>query len=202
MFAEIAETMVREKGHLCELDGHIGDADHGIAMELGFVAARDAVTKLDLVEASLTETLTVAGKAFLNAVGASSGPLYATAMLQAASALREVETLDDAARLGLFDSFAAGIARRGKANLGDKTMLDAWAPAAEAARGAIAAGRGFSEAVPEIVAAADAGADATRDMVAALGRASRLGERSLGHPDPGAVSAAYVVAAMGRSLSA
>jgi dihydroxyacetone kinase-like protein len=94
-------------------------------MELGFNATRDAAAALDLSAVARSEVLIVAGKAFLNAVGASSGPLYATAMLQAASAVKGLETLDDTQTLGLFDAFAAGIARRGKASPGDKTMLDA-----------------------------------------------------------------------------
>jgi dihydroxyacetone kinase-like protein len=169
-------------------------------MELGFNATRDAAAALDLSAVARSEVLIVAGKAFLNAVGASSGPLYATAMLQAASAVKGLETLDDTQTLGLFDAFAAGIARRGKASPGDKTMLDAWAPAAEAARKAADRGDTLAQAAPAIVAAAEAGAESARDMKAALGRAARLGERSLGHPDPGAVSAAMVVGAMCAAL--
>lgn len=201
MFAEIADTMAREKGRLCDLDGVIGDADHGIAMELGFTAARDAVSALNLSSAAPSEVLTVAAKSFLNAVGASSGPLYATAMMQAASGVKGAETLTEAQTLGLFEAFAAGIARRGKANVGDKTMLDAWAPAGEAAKAAAEAGQTIAEAAPAITSAADKGAEFTRDLAASLGRAARLGQRSVGHLDPGAVSAALVVGAMCRSLS-
>jgi dihydroxyacetone kinase-like protein len=199
-FARIAEAVEAEKGRLCELDGLIGDADHGIAMSLGFAAARDAAAAA-AASGAPSDVLTAAGKAFLNAVGASSGPLYATAMLEAAKAVRGAETLADDHAIGLVPAFAAGIERRGKAARGDKTMLDAWGPAADAAEAARAQGASIAEAYAAIVAAAEAGASATASMPARLGRAARLGDRSIGHIDPGAASAVVVLRAMGEGLA-
>jgi dihydroxyacetone kinase-like protein len=195
--AEIAAVMERERDRLCELDGAIGDADHGLAMAGGFRAAREAAQGAEAADgATGAAVLAAAAKAFLSAVGASSGPLYATAMLQGSAALKGSEAIGDAEAFALVEAFAEGIARRGKAEPGDKTMLDAWAPAAEAARAAREAGATLADAGQGVVEAARRGAEATRDMVATKGRAARLGERARGHVDPGAASAALVVEAL------
>ena len=175
-----------------QLDGVIGDADHGIAMALGFGAVRDALAALDLAATEPTALLNTAAKSFLNAVGASSGPLYATAFMRAAAAVKGKAALDDADVIALFQAMAQGIQDRGKAEIGEKTMIDAWLPAAEAAAAAHAAGKSLAESLDAALAAAERGAEATKDMIAAKGRASRLGERSLGHIDPGAASAVTV----------
>jgi dihydroxyacetone kinase-like protein len=159
MFARIAERMEAEKGRLCELDGVIGDADHGIAMALGFAAARDAAAAA-ASDGQPADVLAAAGKAFLNAVGASSGPLYATAMLEAAKTVKGAPALSPDQAIGLVPAFAAGIARRGKAARGDKTMLDAWGPAGDAADAAKANGDSVAAAFRSMVAAAEAGAAA------------------------------------------
>jgi len=200
MVAEIAAAMEANKDELCRLDGLIGDADHGIAMALGFGAARDAVDALG-PEAEPTAVLNTAAKAFLNAVGASSGPLYATALMRAGAAVKGKPALDDDDVVALLQAMATGIRDRGKAEPGDKTMLDAWAPAAEAAAAARAAGRDRAACLDAAEAAARAGAEATRDMTAAKGRAERLGQRALGHVDPGAASAVIAIAAMRRALA-
>ena len=174
MVAAIAEAMEANKDELCRLDGLIGDADHGVAMALGFGAAREAAFALG-PEADPAAVLNAAAKAFLNAVGASSGPLYATALMRAGAAVKGRTTLDDDDVVGLVPAMARGIQDRGKAAAGDKTMLDAWAPAAEAAAGARAAGHGWAECLDAAAAAARAGAEATRGMVASRGRAERLG---------------------------
>lgn len=201
MFAAIAAEMEANRDELCRLDGVIGDADHGIAMALGFTAARNAVAAVDAA-AEPTVLLNTAAKAFLGAVGASCGPLYATALMRAGAAVKGKAALDDADVVGLLPAMATGIRDRGKATLGDKTMLDAWAPAAQAATEAHAAGRGLAACLDAAAAAARDGAEATRDMVAAKGRAERLGERARGHVDPGAASAAMVIGAMSRGLGA
>lgn len=199
MIAAIAEAMAANRDELCRLDGLIGDADHGIAMDLGFGAARGAVDALGS-DAGPTAMLNAAAKAFLNAVGASSGPLYATAMMRAGAAVTGKVVLDDDDVVAMLQAMATGIRDRGKASPGDKTMLDAWAPAAEAAAAARASGQGLAVCLEAAAAAARSGAEATRGMVAARGRAERLGQRAVGHLDPGAVSAALVIEAMGRGL--
>lgn len=198
MFAAIADAIDKEKERLCALDGVIGDADHGIAMSLGFGAARDAVNGLDAT-ADPTAVLNTAAKSFLNAVGASSGPLYATALMRAAAAVKGKMALGAEDVVAMFQAMAKGIQDRGKAEIGEKTMIDAWIPAANAA--GEKASQGLSQALRAASEAAVAGAEATKDMVAAKGRAERLGERSLGHMDPGAASAVVVIDAMRKSLT-
>ena len=201
MFAVVAAEMEANRDELCRLDGVIGDADHGIAMALGFAKARDAVAAAE-PGAEPTALLNMAAKAFLGAVGASCGPLYATAFMRAGAAVKGKPTLDDADSVALLQAMATGIRDRGKAEPGDKTMLDAWMPAAQAAAEAQARGLPLAACLDAAAAAARDGAEATRGMVAAKGRAERLGERARGHVDPGAASAALVVAAMARALAA
>ncbi|MCF6109279.1 dihydroxyacetone kinase subunit DhaL [Mesorhizobium muleiense] len=200
MFDAIAVAIEADKDRLCQLDGVIGDADHGIAMALGFNAARDALAPLDVSATEPTVLLNTAAKSFLNAVGASSGPLYATAFMRGAAAVKGKATLAGADVVALFQAMAQGIQDRGKAEIGEKTMVDAWLPAAQAAAAAHAAGKTLSESLAAALEAAERGAEATKDMIAAKGRSSRLGERSLGHIDPGAASAVTVIGAMRKSL--
>jgi dihydroxyacetone kinase-like protein len=200
MVAAVAADMEASRDELCRLDGVIGDADHGIAMALGFAAARDAVAAMEPLSEP-TAVMNMAAKAFLNAVGASSGPLYATALMRAGAAVKGKAALEDADVVAMLQAMAVGIRDRGKVEPGEKTMLDAWAPAALAAAEAQAAGRDLAGCLDAAAAAAREGAEATRGMVATKGRAERLGERAVGHVDPGAASAAVVVEAMRRSLS-
>lgn len=201
MFAQIAEAIEADKDRLCQLDGVIGDADHGISMALGLNAARDAVAALDAA-ADPTTVFNTAAKSFLNAVGASSGPLYATAFMRAGAAVKGKTELAQADVIAAFQALAQGIKDRGKAEIGEKTMIDAWAPAADAAGAAQAAGQTLDAALSAALAAAEAGADATKQMIAAKGRSARLGERSLGHMDPGAASAVVIIRAMRDALAA
>ncbi|RWO28782.1 dihydroxyacetone kinase subunit DhaL [Mesorhizobium sp.] len=201
MFDAIAVAIEADKDRLCQLDGVIGDADHGIAMALGFGAVRDALAPLELTATEPTVVLNTAAKSFLNAVGASSGPLYATAFMRGAAAVKGKATLAGADVVALFQAMAQGIQDRGKAEIGEKTMVDAWLPAAQAAAAAHAAGKTLSESLAAALEAAERGAEATKDMIAAKGRSSRLGERSLGHIDPGAASAVTVIGAMRKSLA-
>lgn len=201
MFDTIAVAIEADRDRLCQLDGVIGDADHGIAMALGFNAVRDALAPLDLATIEPTALLNLAAKSFLNAVGASSGPLYATAFMRAAAAVKGKAKLADADVVALFHAMAQGIRDRGKAEPGEKTMVDAWQPAAEAAAVVHAAGKTLSQSLEAALAAAESGAEATKDMIAAKGRSSRLGERSLGHMDPGAASAVTVIRAVRDGLA-
>ena len=200
MVAAIAEEMEANRDELCRLDGVIGDADHGIAMALGFGAARDAVVAMEPLSEP-TAVLNMAAKAFLNAVGASSGPLYATALMRAGAAVKGKAELDDADVVAILEAMTIGIRDRGKAEPGEKTMLDAWAPAAVAAGEAQAAGTGPRRLPGRGGGGGAGGAEATKAMVASKGRAERLGDRALGHVDPGAASAVLVIEAMRRSLA-
>lgn len=165
-------------------------------MSLGFMAVNAELAKLDLDHMLASDVFTAAASAFLDAVGASTGPLYATAFRRAAQALKQDERLSAADQAAIVEAMTTGIKERGKGQRGDKTMLDAWIPATEAAAGARARAAGSREMWASILEAAEAGANSTRSMVAARGRAARLGERSLGHMDPGAASAVIILRAM------
>lgn len=193
----VADVMAENRDALCALDGLIGDADHGIAMDVGFSAIRKALAEL-AADATPTDVFNTSARSFLNAVGASSGPLYATAFMRAAAVLKGKPALTDADAPALIAAMAAGIAHRGKATPGDKTMLDAWQPAADAALAA--SGTSVGDVLRSAASAARTGADATTDMQAKLGRAARLGERSVGHMDPGAASAALILRALADAL--
>jgi phosphoenolpyruvate---glycerone phosphotransferase subunit DhaL len=192
LFRELASTIAAARDELCRLDGVIGDADHGIAMEQGFGAASKAIDALP-AQASLADQLNAAAKGFLNAVGASSGPLYATAFMRAAKVAGARQELPLPEAPGLIVAMAEGIRSRGKAEVGEKTMVDVWAPVAAAIEQGMADGLPVSELMAHVREAATAGAESTKSMVASKGRSARLGERSLGHIDPGAASAAIVL---------
>lgn len=193
LFRSLAERMAAEQSYLAELDGEIGDADHGVAMAGGFAAAARALGEAGEADQTLAQGLTLAASSLHNAVGATTGPLYASALLRAASALG-AETQVPLSRLPeVIVAMAEGIATRGQGKPGDKTMVDAWAPAAHAARAGLQAGQPATEVLAAAARAAADGAQATRAMMASRGRAARLGPRSVGHLDPGAVSAAALL---------
>jgi dihydroxyacetone kinase-like protein len=192
LFEAIAGMIEANKDHLSELDGVIGDADHGVTMGIGFSAVTEALAGLG-AEAEPTQVFNTAAKSFLNAVGASSGPLYATAFMRAGAAVKGKASLDRGAMVEVIAAMARGIQERGKATRGEKTMVDAWLPAAEAAEAARDAGKPLAACLAAAAAAAAEGAESTKAMTASKGRASRLGERALGHMDPGAKSAALIL---------
>lgn len=196
MFNRISSLIAVEKDYLTELDGAIGDADHGITMLLGFGAVASELARSDLEDMQPSAVMTIAASVFLNAVGASTGPLYATAFLHAAKALETRQSLDTIGQVAMLQAITLGIQERGKGQRGDKTMLDTWIPAAEAGGAALERKSGQAMLWRDVVMAGEAGAAATRSMVAVRGRAARLGERSLGHVDPGAASAVLVLKAM------
>jgi phosphoenolpyruvate---glycerone phosphotransferase subunit DhaL len=191
--AAVAERLKQERGYLTELDSPIGDADHGINLDRGFSAV--AAKLADLQEEDLGAILKMVGTTLVSTVGGASGPLYGTAFLRAGGALggRTEAGLDElvqAARAAL-----DGIVQRGKAQRGEKTMVDAIAPAVESLEAARDHAVGPLEAARQAVAAAEQGMLATTPMFATKGRASYLGERSIGHQDPGATSA-YLIASV------
>jgi len=200
MFSDVSVAIDAEKDRLTALDGAIGDADHGITMSLGFSAVTNELAGMDLDRVAASAVLASAAAAFLNAVGASTGPLYASAFLRAAKVMETDESLSIANQVAIIEAMTAGIQARGKGQRGDKTMLDCWIPATEAAIKAQSGGADVSAVWADIIDAATAGANATRSMVAARGRAARLGERSLGHVDPGAASAVIILRAMMKSF--
>ena len=194
---DVADAMALNRDMLCALDGKTGDADHGIAMDVGFSAVRKALAGLGN-GATPTDVFNTAARSFLSAVGASCGPLYATAFMRAGASFKGQNRLSDADAAILIAAMAEGIATRGKAAPGDKTMLDAWVPAADAARAASPAP--FTRVLQSAAAAAESGAQATKGLQAKMGRAARLGERSIGHVDPGAMSTAILLQAFAKGF--
>ncbi|WP_273728413.1 dihydroxyacetone kinase subunit DhaL [Brucella gallinifaecis] len=196
MFDAVSASLEVESDRLSELDGAIGDGDHGTTMALGFQAVRSELSKLNLDEADISTVLNTAATAFINAVGASTGPLYATGFRRAAQATAGLNDLDLSTCAAIIEAIGVGIGERGRGQRGDKTMLDAWLPAAEAAHLAANENQSAGEFWEKVVSAATAGANTTRSMIATKGRAARLRERSLGHIDPGAASAVIILQAM------
>ena len=197
MFSAMAEAIELKKDSLCELDGVIGDADHGITMSLGFTAIRSALAQTDSATATPTEIFNTAASSFLNAVGASAGPLYATAFMRAGASVKGKSELDKRSLADAIIAMADGIQFRGKAERGDKTMLDAWLPAADTARHtADDASVPIAAMIQKIATAAVAGSQESIDMLAKKGRSAKLGKRSIGHMDAGAASTAVLLTAM------
>ncbi|ACZ30186.1 dihydroxyacetone kinase, L subunit [Xylanimonas cellulosilytica DSM 15894] len=191
--AQAANAVAAAKDDLTELDRQIGDGDHGANLDRGF---RAVVAKLDEAPAPDDETVGAVLKAvattLMSTVGGAAGPLYGTAFLRA-SKVTGREEIDSSAVVALLEAALEGITARGHATTGEKTMVDAWHPAAEAA--AAADGQPVLAVLRAAAAAADAGSTATIPLVATKGRASYLGERSAGHEDPGARSTALLLAA-------
>jgi dihydroxyacetone kinase-like protein len=198
-----AALVAEHRDELTALDSAIGDADHGTNMDRGMTAVTEALAGDALADAGPGPLLKQVGMTLVRTVGGASGPLYGTFFLRMATALGDgtaavpPESFAKALRAGL-----EGIVARGKAEAGDKTMFDALAPAVDALDGAIAGGGSLAEVLRAASAAADAGRDATIPLHARKGRASYLGERSVGHQDPGATSAALLVAAAADALPA
>lgn len=182
----IAEAISAHKDYLTELDSAIGDADHGINLDRGFAAV---VFRLpELADKSAGEILKAAGMTLVSTVGGASGPLYGTAFMYAGECAgdRQMLTVPDGA--SILRAALDGIIRRGKAEPGDKTMVDALTPAVAYLESPEALKIPACEAVRRAVERAKDGMESTRDLVARKGRASFLKERSAGHLDPGAVS--------------
>lgn len=189
-----AQAMAEHRVYLIELDRAIGDSDHGENMDRGFQAVLDKLAEAP--PQSPGAALKLTAMTLMSKVGGAAGPLYGTAFLRAAASLGDSAEIDPAAWAGALAAARDGIVARGKAESGDKTMVDAWTPAVEAARKAALAGDADVLAVLVAAAeAAEAGAVATDPMVARKGRASYLGERSAGHRDPGAASSALILRA-------
>lgn len=183
---------------LIELDRAIGDADHGENMDRGFTAA---LAKLgEQPPATPGAALKSVAMSLMSKVGGAAGPLYGTAFLRAATALGDAEELDSEALVAALAAARDGIVARGKAEPGDKTMIDAWTPAVDAAQAAV--GESPAELLDRAAKAAEEGAAATEPLVARKGRASYLGERSAGHRDPGSQSTALLLRAAADAAAA
>ena len=184
---------------LTALDQAIGDGDHGINMDRGFGAIITMLDARPIPEdgtgdaTATTDLLRQVGKTLISTVGGASGPLYGTAFLRSAAAVSAEQPSTAAAFVAALEAATNGIAALGKASEGEKTMLDALFPASRAARAALEGGGDLAAVTAAASQAAEAGAAATIPMLATKGRASYLGERSVGHQDPGATSSALLL---------
>ena len=184
---------------LSDLDAASGDADHGSNMERGLSSLLEVMGEWNPIDAP-GEFLKAVGMHIVGSVGGSSGALYGTMFLRMARAVGEAPTVTDDLLVAAFEGAAQGIVDRGKVKAGDKTMLDALAPAVEALRQELANGATRSSALQAAAAAADAGRNATADMVARRGKSSYARERSRGFVDPGSASVALLVRTAARTL--
>ena len=191
---KMANVIEENKEYLTELDAAIGDADHGINMDRGF---QTVLKKLPSTEDKDAGTiLKTAGMALVSSVGGAGGPLYGTAFMQAGMAVAGKYELEAEDVLAALDAALKGVVMRGKANLEDKTMVDAITPAVARMREALENGAGTAKALEQAMAAAEKGMKDTIPMLAKKGRASYLGERSIGHQDPGATSSYLLIRTM------
>lgn len=193
---EMAAAMEEHRGYLTKLDSEIGDGDHGTNMHRGFQAALE---RLDGAELNTpADVLKAVSMALISKVGGAAGPLYGTAFLRASTALADKEEVSGEDVAAALEAALGGIQQRGKAEVGDKTIVDALTPAVEAAKGA--GGGSVAEVFRAAAAAAEEGAVSTVEMTARRGRASYLGARAVGHRDPGATSTQFLLEAAARSL--
>ena len=198
LVADLVRVIVANKAYLSEIDGAIGDGDHGINMAKGFAAAGRKLTALPPLRAALS-TL---GETLMEDVGGSMGPLYGQFFISMAETVGEAVEVNARLFGAMLGAAQTAIQELGSAKLGDKTLLDTLIPARAAYDEALAAGKPFAACLERMVTAAEQGRDSTRDMVARVGRASRLGERSRGVLDAGAASCFLILSTMATSLRA
>lgn len=196
---DFASVVHENAQYLTDLDAAIGDADHGINMDRGMSAVVTALA--DAAPADLAALCKKAGMTLVSSVGGASGPLYGTFFLRLATGLGAVPETGAAEFAAALRAGVDGVVARGKAQPGDKTMLDALVPAVEALDAALAGGAGLGAALGSAAEAAAAGRDATTALVARKGRASYLGERSAGHQDPGATSVTMLIASAAKTFA-
>jgi dihydroxyacetone kinase-like protein len=184
--ADAQKIFAEHRQRLTEMDQAVGDGDFGISLDRGFTAVQAELSANP--PADIQKVFASVATVLIKTMGGSSGPLLGTFFLRAGATCAGKAELGPADVVALFQAGVEGLQQRGKAERGDKTMMDAWFPAVDAMRAAVEAGSGLKDILDRGVAAAEAGAQATIAMQARKGRGSYLGERSIGHPDPGAVS--------------
>lgn len=195
--AEIAEVIVANKAYLSEIDGLIGDGDHGVNMAKGFGRAADRIAgravSLDAALAELSDVL-------MSEIGGSMGPLYGMMFADMAETIAGQDQIDAALFGRMLRAGLDGVAGIGSAAVGDKTLMDTLVPAVDAYEVALRDGDGFAAAIGRMKQAAEAGRDSTVDLVARIGRSARLGERSRGVLDAGATSCCMILIALGDGV--
>jgi dihydroxyacetone kinase-like protein len=189
----ISEKIEEKKDELSELDRVIGDGDHGVSMSIGWNAIREKLMESD-EENDIGAMLQSVSRTFLNAVGASVGPLYGVGFLRGGALLKERTVVSEEDIVQFWVAAVYGIQQMGKAEVGDKTMIDTWVPIASSLENSLRAGEEWVSTLDKAVQAGQQGMESTRDMLSLKGRSGRLGERSKGHIDPGAASAYLIFA--------
>ena len=187
----ICDNIEKEKDYLSELDRATGDGDHGVTMSIGWNAVKEKITTLD-DNLTFDKICMQIASSFLSAVGASAGPLYATALMRGGAKLKDLFVINSSHISDFFEAAANGIQDRGKANLGDKTMLDVWLPTAEKIKEISKNTEDIIEILEKGSHTANESMHSTKEMLSKKGRSSKLGERSKGHIDPGAASSALI----------
>jgi len=195
---EIDGAVRAERDHLVQLDAAIGDGDHGTNMVRGFEAVVQALDGAG--EQPPGKLLILAGRTLVSTVGGASGPLWGSALRSGGRVLGDSPTFDGGQLVEVLAAALGSVKDLGTAAIGDKTMVDALEPAVDALREKIASGASPAEAIDAAAAAAEAGMRATIPLQARKGRASYLGERSIGHQDPGATSTALIIRALQKAV--
>jgi dihydroxyacetone kinase-like protein len=194
-----AASLHEQRDYLTQLDAAIGDADHGTNMDRGFTAVLEKLEELNGTTPP-GRVLTTAGATLISKVGGASGPLWGTALRRAGRALGDSEDFGPSELVDALDAALVGVVELGAAEEGDKTMVDALAPALRALREGLDGGASLHDALAAASTASEDGMKATVPMQASKGRASYLGERSIGHQDPGATSTALIIAALAKAV--
>ena len=195
----LAQTVQDNRVYLSELDGAIGDGDHGVNMSKGFALAAE---QLGDGEYTLSVGLETLGMTLMMEIGGAMGPLYGTLFVEMASVCQGRDEIDAHLFGKMLVAARNGVAALGNAELGDKTLMDTLIPAVEAYTDALDRGDPFGEALAAMIRAAETGKESTRDLVAKIGRASRLGERSRGHLDAGATACWLILLSMANCIGA
>ncbi len=193
----LIKTIHENRVYLSDIDGAIGDGDHGINMDKGFTMAEK---ELDGLDCGMSEAFKLLGRILVDEIGGSMGPLYGTFFKRMARASKSAETVDASLVAAMLESAYEGIQSLGNAKVGDKTLVDTLDPALTGLKEAVDSGANFAAAMDAMTAAAELGWKSTEDMVAKIGRASRLGERSRGTVDAGATSCYLMLKIMAETM--
>ena len=194
---EIIRTVCENKDYLSRIDGEIGDGDHGVNMNKGFSLAEKL---LDETQVDLSGALNILGKTLFTRIGGAMGPLYGTVFTEMAKASENVQDINAVTISQMLNSAVDGVSRISTATVGDKTMMDVLIPAATKFNSAVESGDDLKTALTLLKTAAEEGKDSTKGMIARLGRSSRLGERSKGVLDAGAVSMNLILQSFAESV--
>ncbi|MCB1233527.1 MAG: dihydroxyacetone kinase subunit L [Verrucomicrobiae bacterium] len=192
MMLAVADAIIAAEPVLTDADRALGDGDHGIGMSRGMNAVKDKLAGQEFE--SVEKVFTTMGMAMMSSMGGASGAVFGTLFRAGGKALTGAESFGSRELAAFFTAASEGVQTRGGAKVGDKTMVDSLAPAAEKA--VAVAESGLPEAIAAVADAAESGKEASKDMIATMGRAKTLGEKTLGHPDAGAVSVTIILSAM------